>query len=68
MVFIWPIGSREGMTNFFFEKSVFVKHPSLDLDRDLVTRRGQRERPEDIQAQELQRKVTNGPVPVFGYE
>ena len=28
MVYICPIGSREGMTNFFFWKSVFVKHPN----------------------------------------
>ena len=28
MVYICPIGSREGMDNFLFWKSVFVKHPS----------------------------------------
>ena len=28
MVYICPIGSREGMNNFFFQKSVFLKHPS----------------------------------------
>ena len=31
MVYICPIGSREGMNNFFFKKSVFVKHPSVQL-------------------------------------
>ena len=43
MVYICPIGSREGMTNFFFWKSVFVKHPSVqcriytvDLKIDLM--------------------------------
>ena len=53
------------------EKTVEVlprREAGLDLDRDLVTRRGQKERLQDIQAPELQRKVTNGPVPVFGYE
>ena len=31
MVYICPIGSRKGMNNFFFKKSVFVKHPSVDV-------------------------------------
>ena len=29
MVYICPIGSREGMNNLFFWKSVFVKHPNI---------------------------------------
>ena len=31
MVYICPIGSRGGMNYLFFEKSVFVKHPTAHI-------------------------------------
>ena len=36
VVYICPIGSREGMTNFFFWKSVFVKHPNLHFSQTVI--------------------------------
>ena len=37
MVYICPIGSREGMSNFFFWKGVFVKHPTSGWPWHLIT-------------------------------